>query len=317
MFKSEILADSVNDRGHRLTSFLVTYPRIIHSEFLTHAMLVRNSESSRARPVQKNIDDVIADPFVPPVFGQNQPGMQWSAALDTQSTRNAEEYWRSAISEAIWVAKRLSKIDVHKSLANRPLEPYKWHTALYTGTDWDNFFALRTHPDAQPEFREIALMMQEDYQGSTPRLLKSGEWHVPFVSQDEIDDEAQTYPDPFVDWTMWRQVSAGRCARLSYLTHDGKRDRAADVDLAMQKLAPKGHMSPFGHQARPFTSDEWEFVEEIRGCIDDLVVIWDVGHTFKERMMRNLEYCAQFRGWWQQRADIPNEDNFQKVLEQQ
>jgi hypothetical protein len=43
-------------------------------------------------------------------------------------------------------------------------------------------------------------------------------------------------------------ISAGRCARVSYLTHEGVRDVEADIALA-ERLLASGHMSPFEHQA--------------------------------------------------------------------
>jgi hypothetical protein len=50
----KILADSVAwHGGERLTTFEVTFPRIVLAEFNTHRMLSRNSASSRAIPVEK------------------------------------------------------------------------------------------------------------------------------------------------------------------------------------------------------------------------------------------------------------------------
>ena len=51
--KVEIVADSINQQGDRLTSLVLTYPRIIHAEMMTHRMFSRNASSSRAVPVQK------------------------------------------------------------------------------------------------------------------------------------------------------------------------------------------------------------------------------------------------------------------------
>ena len=306
MYKAEILADSISDREHRLTSFLLTYPRMIHSELMTHSMLVRNSESSRARPVKKNITDVDQNPFIPEVFGKNQPGMQWERALDEGEDAEARATWQFAAGDAIAAANSLAELDVHKSYANRVLEPFKFHTAIFSGTDWSNFFALRTHPDAQAEFRKLALMMQEVMEASEPKHLSSFQYHVPFVTDEEIDAEALTHPDPWVDWDLWRKVSAGRCARVSYLTHDGKRDLTADQELA-ERLVKSGHLSPLAHQARPFNDSEWDVIWGAQDAIP-----YD---EFGQRLIRNLEYCAQYRGWWQARASIPNEHDFGLVME--
>ena len=42
---AKIIADSVNECGDRLTTFVLTYHRFIHSEFMTHRMFSKNSSS--------------------------------------------------------------------------------------------------------------------------------------------------------------------------------------------------------------------------------------------------------------------------------
>jgi hypothetical protein len=137
---------------------------------------------------------------------------------------------------------------VHKQQANRLLEPFSWHTVVITGTDWRNFFALRTPPDAQPEFQRVARLMLAAYRESVPQQLTDEQWHLPFVRP----DERATYGN---DEQYWRKVSAGRCARVSYLTHDGRRDPDKDIDLH-DMLRASGHMSPFEHVVRPMTQEE-------------------------------------------------------------
>ena len=48
MYKCEILADSLSPQGNRLTTFKITYPRIVHAELMTHRVFSRNAASSRA-----------------------------------------------------------------------------------------------------------------------------------------------------------------------------------------------------------------------------------------------------------------------------
>ena len=62
---AEIVADSVNEHGNRITTMLLTYPRFIHGEVLTHRMFSRNSASSRAIPFEKMYKMVAEDPFIP------------------------------------------------------------------------------------------------------------------------------------------------------------------------------------------------------------------------------------------------------------
>ena len=49
------------------------------------------------------------------------------------------------------------------------------------------------------------------------------------------------------------KISVARCARVSYLTHDGKRDYAKDLELYDRLLdgGANGHWSPFEHVATP------------------------------------------------------------------
>lgn len=245
-YKCEILLDSLAPCGARLTTFEVTFPRIVLAELNTHRLLSRSSASSRAIPVEKRIAAVKADPFVPAAFGKNQKGMQAGEQLTGWRTVASRLVWKLAAFVACVFAGWLSWLGVHKQLANRLLEPFLWHTAIVTATEWSNFFALRCAPEAQPELRTIAEMMKASYDASTPKALAAGDWHLPYV----CDEERAAFTEEEI-----RDVSVGRCARVSYLTHDGKRDPRADVDLARRIAAP-GHMAPFEHVAQALDAPE-------------------------------------------------------------
>lgn len=58
-----------------LWTFELTYPRYIHSEFMTHRMFSRNASSSRAVPVSKVIQQVVSNPVIPPKVYMNKAGM--------------------------------------------------------------------------------------------------------------------------------------------------------------------------------------------------------------------------------------------------
>jgi hypothetical protein len=62
---AKILADSISPDGVRLTSFELTYPRIIHAEMCRHRMHSRCVSSSRAIPIQRFITQVENDPYIP------------------------------------------------------------------------------------------------------------------------------------------------------------------------------------------------------------------------------------------------------------
>jgi hypothetical protein len=248
VYEAKIILDSVSPRGHRLTTFCVTFPRFILSEVNTHGVISKNSASSRAIPFKKQLEKVLTDPFVPERFYRNQSGMQAREELPEPEQQKARDAWIDGRDQAVDIARRLNDVGVHKQWTNRPLEPYMWHTALLTATEWENFFNLRAHGDAQPEFGVIATMMRTLYDNHTPRKVDYGEWHLPLVTgyEDEPLQEADYWPD----------VSTGRCARVSYLTHEGKRDLDADIELTCDKLQPAGHMSPFQHPALCVEDDD-------------------------------------------------------------
>lgn len=249
-YDCKILLDSLAPSGARLTTFEITFPRFVLAEFNTHRLLSRNSASSRAIPVEKRVAAVESDPFVPETFGQNQKGMQANEELGDEAAAASKSAWLSAAHAAVQHAKYLAKIGVHKQLANRLLEPFLWHTAVVSATEWDNFFAQRCHPAAQPEIRRIAEMMRDAREASTPRKLLAGEWHLPYA-----DDYTSSYPplsretEPGFGFD-WRQVSVARCARVSYLTQDGRRDPQEDLALFERlRTAEPMHASPFEHVA--------------------------------------------------------------------
>lgn len=277
MYSAKIIADSVSVAGDRLTTMEVCFPRMVLSEFNTHRMFSRNSASSRAIPFIKQVERILASPFVPEYWGLHQSGMQASKQADKKTQELAKQEWLRARSEAVAHAILFNDLGLHKQLINRLLEPFMWHTVIVTATEWSNFFALRAHPDAQPEIRRIAELMQTAYTESTPKKLKDDQWHLPLIQPDEYDGVFEKSEDA-------RKISAARCARVSYLTHEGKRDLKADLTL-YKRLTDGGHMSPLEHAARPLTTAE----------------------------RKENEWRGNFKGWMQLRKLVPNEDDYAKV----
>jgi Thymidylate synthase complementing protein len=207
---------------------------------MTHRVFSRNSSSSRAIPVNKLIEQVVADPAMPVYWGQNKKGMQADEEVSNTHVNAAIQCWLGARDEAVATAKYLANLGLHKQIVNRVLEPWMWITVIITATEYDNFFKLRCHKDAQPEIKRIAEMMKDCYVFNTPTLLKDGEWHLPFIT----DIEACSYKIE----TLLSMASA-RSARVSYLTHDGVASVERDSSLA-NDLANDGHWSPFEHPAK-------------------------------------------------------------------
>jgi thymidylate synthase ThyX len=199
------------------------------------------------------IDAVRNDPAMPVWWGRNQAGMQALAELGDDARALAQAEWQRALEHALAHAERLaaSDINLHKQLVNRILEPFAWITVIITATEWANFFTQRTHEDAQPELKHLAELMLHEYRASEPRPLAFGEWHTPLI----LADEEAALP---VEERL--KISVARSARVSYLTHDGARDHAKDIELYERLLGggANGHWSPFEHVATPLASaGEW------------------------------------------------------------
>jgi hypothetical protein len=253
----KIIADSISPSGVRITTFQLKYQRFIHSEFMTHRQFSRSASSSRAIPIAKMIAQVRSDPAMPHEWGKNQPGMQAREELSPEEIADAKRAWMFAANNAANVAEGLATLGLHKQVVNRLLEPFQWIHVVVTSTDYDNFFALRNHPDAQPEIRDLAIEMQDQYDSNRPNRLDIGEWHLPYIR------------------TRWscpidtlKKVSAARCCRVSYNKHDGH-DATIDEDIALfEKLvtANPPHMSPVEHQAQCTDNDcyhgnFWEWLQ--------------------------------------------------------
>ena len=278
-YAAEILADSLSPAGHRLTTFQITFPRFVLAEFNTHRVLSRNSASSRAIPVKKRIEAILENPFVPAAFGANQRGMAAGDALPDGEQAECRAAWINAMHHAVESARELVDIGVHKQWANRLLEPFAWHTVIVTATEWDNYWALRISEHAQPEIRTVSEMMKKCYDAGTPQNMDHTYWHLPLVGAKYGEPHGTGGDETLLQKRI--KLSVARCARVSYLTHEGIRD--PEADLAMyDRLTTNGHMSPTEHAARPMTDTE----------------------------LAEGEWSGNFRGWVQHRKQIPGEAVF-------
>lgn len=248
---AKIIADSITGDyyPHRLTTMEVQCHRFVLSEFNTHRKFSRNSASSRAIPVQKQIDRVLDNPAIPISFPREISGMQGGEELPIDDQVTARATWLAARRDAVSHARNLVEQGVHKSVVNRLLEPFMWHKIIVSSTEWQNFFDQRVSPLAQPEIRAVAECMQQALYHSTPGVVKQGQWHLPYTSMEE-----RVFTSSIKDVL---KISAARCARVSYLTHDGIRDIEKDIEL-FDKLvsANPPHWSPLEHVARPLTDEE-------------------------------------------------------------
>lgn len=266
---AKILADSLAPCGKRLTTFECKYPRVIHSEIMTHRMLSRNSASSRAIPTEKLIKMVENDPFIPVYIGANQKGMQAGQELNEEDRTKAVTMWLAAKEAAIYHASVLNRMGVHKQVINRLLEPWMWITVIISATEWTNFFGLRRHEHAEPHFQELANKMWDAMKASEPKQLRKDGWHLPLVDVDSEDSfalgkyidgmmvEARARGEVTINLDFLAKISVGRVARVSYLTHDGRRDPAEDIALHDRLVVQEPlHASPAEHIAQALATPE-------------------------------------------------------------
>lgn len=245
MINAEVIAHSVDPLGREIATLAVTMPRIILAEFNTHRVFSRNSASSRAIPTSKFLNQIEKNPFVPQYWGMNQSGMQARQEIDETHKDNAIQLWNYAKNHMVRIADSLSKLKVHKQITNRLLEPWFYTTVLVTSTEWNNFFKLRCHPDAQPEIKAVADSMRGVLQKSTPKRIEFGEWHIPFA-----DSGGYLNSDLSCLSTENRlKIATARCARVSYLNFDNIIDNEKDIKLH-DDLKESGHWSPFEHCAQ-------------------------------------------------------------------
>lgn len=255
---AKVICDSVGPEGDRLTTIEVTTHRFILAEFNTHRVFSRNSASSRAIPYSKMRAKALESPALPLSWPSEQKGMQGGSELSEEAQKASEDLWLVARDAALMVTDELHAQGLHKSVINRLLEPFLPHTIIVSATNYHGFFSQRCHPDAQPEIRAAAEEMRRAYKESKPKLLGIGGWHIPYVTPEEVEEFPLTHIKSgrylqsweFVRENTLLQISAARCARVSYLTHDGTRDISKDVEL-FDKLYRHNppHASPFEHVA--------------------------------------------------------------------
>lgn len=235
----KIIEDSISEQGIRLTTLHLRYWRAIHAEFMTHRVFSRNARSSRAVPVMTLLTE---DIFIPQ-FGMNQKGMQSTEAASAVFQEEWEREWCELAEITRKYVRKWGAGGMHKQWANRPLEWFGWIDVLVTSTDWSNFFALRDHMDAQPEFGLLAAEMGRQMDLSTPLELRPGQWHLPYITGEERNT---------LELTDLVKLSTARCARLSYKPFDGNADWDAELERFNKLVVSQPvHASPSEHQATP------------------------------------------------------------------
>lgn len=305
-FEVKIISRSISEQGMPLVTAQFKYPRFIHAEFMTHREFSRNASSSRAIPVAKMIEQVRNDPAMPIHWGANQPGMQADNQLHGAELEHVQTAWKLAAMDAANWAEKMSKVNCHKQVANRILEPYQWMHVIATTSNTSNFFGLRRHKDAQPEIKLVADLWYQALEEYPVKLIKQGDWHLPYIA--EADRQAafqylkigriiRSEPSDAEVNNLLIAMSAARCARVSYLTHDGNLPTVQqDLDLYQRLVGAQPlHASPTEHQATPDVRQEL-ILSDPDGEQGEHVYEW-----------AHKEEHGNLKGWRQFRKMLPGE----------
>jgi hypothetical protein len=252
---------------------------------------------------------------MPVYWGKNQSGMTAKEELNDLEKEAAKGVWLQALKDALSAGNVLSDkagLNGHKQVANRVTEPWQRMRTVISGTEWSNFFWLRNHPDAQPEFQELARVMLEAMQQVRPKQLKAWEWHVPYVERvwnySLADDQENLLY--FVPGTMQQlsleealKVSVSCCSQTSYRKQDDSLEKAEEVfnRLNIGSETQPAHASPCTHQAKP--------IAYFNGVDDHEQGLqpekWESGVTHMTRDKRL--WSGKLKDFIQYRKLIPNE----------
>ena len=319
---AEIIADSVDTIGNRITSFIVDVPQIIVKELLRHRMFSFSSSSMRAVPFNNVIKDIKENMFIPLAFQAHHSGMQGNVYLEGNIAEDARKMWIETGLTACKQAEELYHLGgVTKQLCSRIIEPFGYAKILVTATEFDGFFELRcpkfinehesgedisfsrkdfinklkqryptnweielkdffgiednteeewlalSESQAEIHIQALAEAMWDARNESIPKVLKTGEWHVPFGDKIDLMEWLEVFnADDHLTNNLDLQdelfekdklkIATARAARLSYSTHDGEINYEKDIKLHDQLLDSK-HFSPFEHCARVMSEDEY------------------------------------------------------------
>jgi hypothetical protein len=287
-----------------------------YENFIADGIVVHNSKnasSSRAIPVKSMLEYIEKNPAIPIHWGKNQSGMQAESENDAKVKVGSNyvenvEAWHLAKNSAIKYAKMFADAGYHKQIVNRLTEPFQFMNVICTATDFDNFFYLRDHNDAQPEIQQLARCMKETLDGcmkeareaSTPEELRFGEWHTPFVDRDRVSGKLIYLVDGVeVDVEDAIKISASCSAQVSYRKSDTSIEKALNIYDRLVGMEPK-HSSPFEHVATPFSENEYLIRKKAYNLLKKEGNIPD--------NQNQAMYCGNFKGWTQYRKLLPGEN---------
>ncbi len=294
--KVEVIKKTVWGDSPPITTLALEYPRLIHAEVKTHRILTTSCSSTRAVPFKAVLRNLRENPADIVYWGKAMSGMQAREELKGWQLAIAKFGWVAAREACVLVARVFNAVGLHKQIANRILEPFQNISVLVTATEWDNFFALRTHESAQPEFQTLARMIQDEI-AKTPAV--ECKYHIPFVDSVVSSDGFYLHWPKGLGYNVnlndALKISSSICAQWSYRKFDPSMDKADKIWSQLVESKPV-HASPTEHQAWAMENacavDEDGFNPEN----------WEAGVTHMDKQCRY--WSGNFRGWIQHRQTI-------------
>ena len=343
--KVEIVADSINQQGDRLTSLVLTYPRIIHAEMMTHRMFSRNASSSRAVPIQKMIEAVKNNTFCPFEFQKAHKGMQGSEYFTGKDKQECVDLWLESAELALQQAEKMKAKGISKQIINRILEPYQYYKVLITGSKegWENFFKLRNPSyswQGKGEFKSWKDLVKSHFKEGASRDWVDGlentsvlerlqinkgqaEIHMMMLSEKIYDVIQESVPIQLKpnEWHIPMisdleslklstddqiKLSVGRAANTSYTVVGDEKELTLEHAIKIHdKCVELVHSSVFEHCARAM-SDE-EHGSYIKGKID-LIDVDEPEYNggIYEPQFSEKGWCNNFKGFISYRYLVDN-----------
>lgn len=298
----KLIADSICNTK-RMRTYELQYMRFFHSEVMTHRILSKNAASSRAIPYPRMVELIKTNPAIPTKWGVNEAGMKASKFLNLREAEAATSIWLAARDSMIHHSNVLKDMKVHKQTINRLNEPWQMMKVVLSGTEFENFFWLRNHGDAQPEFELLSSLMQLACNTSIPMMLQPGEWHLPYIDLVRNNGVLEYWSEGTqLSLDEARKVSTSCCAQASYRRLDASLEKGDGIYNNLIGSERK-HASPFEHQATPMTIQSVDLS-------DESVVIphpnkWEEGTSHIDS--RGQFWSGNFCGWIQHRKLIDGE----------
>jgi thymidylate synthase ThyX len=290
--EAEVICDSACETTpHRLTTFRVKCPAMIHQEQLRHRAHSFSVSSMRAIPLAKQTQAVLDNPAMPVEWGSAKKGMQAGEELSSFDQQCCREQWVLASRHAAEHAQHLGSMGLHKQVAARVLAPFSHYEMVITSCapGLMNFFALRCSRQTDPTMRRLAVRMADAYRKSVPQVLQPGWWHLPYVTQEEkyeVCRDMASAKYTIEDITsLLLKFSVARCARVSYLRHGLDHSEPQKDIESHDRFIKSGHWSVLEHQARmPLPG------EDIRGLEGNLPGVIQYRQILKPNVYTDFDF---------------------------